>query len=217
MVYYFTSNVVDPEATLYVGKDKFENEELIKYGWDEDFHVDNLSSAHVYLRLKAGQQWDELPAALVEDCAQLTKANSIEGNKKDNVTVIYTPWSNLLKNASMATGQVSFRDLKKTRTILVPTRLNPTVNRLSKTRTVAPTDGLFAEKEQHLSELRAKAREKAKEARKEEERLKKERREEKYRREHAYEELMNGGGGDGDEDGGGKRSNQDGFDEDDFM
>ncbi|KAI4115756.1 MAG: hypothetical protein LQ345_003710 [Seirophora villosa] len=216
MVYYFTSNVVDPEATLYVGKDKFENEELIKYGWDEDFHVDNLSSAHVYLRLKAGQKWDELPAALVEDCAQLTKANSIEGNKKDNVTVIYTPWSNLLKNASMATGQVSFRDPKKTCTVLVPTRLNPTINRLNKTRTVAPTDGLFAEKEQHLSELRAKAREKAKEARKEEERLKKERREEKYRREHAYEELMNGGGG-GDEDGGGKRSNQDGFDEDDFM
>ncbi|KAI4288188.1 MAG: hypothetical protein L6R35_002543 [Caloplaca aegaea] len=113
MVYYFTSNVVEPAATLYVGKDKFENEELIKYGWDEDFHVDNLSSAHVYLRLKPGQEWDQIPAALVDDCAQLTKANSIEGNKKDNVTVIYTPWSNLLKNASMATGQVSFRDPKK--------------------------------------------------------------------------------------------------------
>ncbi|KAL8969177.1 MAG: hypothetical protein Q9197_004485, partial [Variospora fuerteventurae] len=59
MVYYFTSNIVEPAATLYVGKDKFES------------------------------------------------------NKKDNVTVIYTPWSNLLKNASMATGQVSFRDPKK--------------------------------------------------------------------------------------------------------
>ncbi len=43
------------------------------------FHADNLSSAHVYLRLKPGQQWDNLPAVLVEDCAQLTKANSIEG------------------------------------------------------------------------------------------------------------------------------------------
>lgn len=83
-----------------------------------------------------------------------------------------------------------------------------------KTRTVALADGLFAEKEQHLSELRAKAREKAKEARKEEERLKKERRDEKFRREHAYEDLMKGA----DEDeGGGKRSNQDGYDEDDFM
>jgi hypothetical protein len=35
------------------------------------------------------------------------------GNKKDNITVIYTPWSNLLKDGSMAAGQVSFKDPKK--------------------------------------------------------------------------------------------------------
>jgi hypothetical protein len=35
------------------------------------------------------------------------------GNKKDNVTVIYTPWSNLKKDGSMAVGQVSFKDNKK--------------------------------------------------------------------------------------------------------
>jgi hypothetical protein len=35
------------------------------------------------------------------------------GNKKDNVTVIYTPWSNLKKDGSMAVGQVSFRDPRK--------------------------------------------------------------------------------------------------------
>lgn len=31
----------------------YEDEELIKWGWPEDvwFHVDKLSSAHVYLRL----------------------------------------------------------------------------------------------------------------------------------------------------------------------
>ncbi|KAF1789322.1 protein of unknown function DUF814 [Phytophthora cactorum] len=36
-----------------MGKDKFENEDLIRYGFMEDiwFHVDDLSSAHVYLRL----------------------------------------------------------------------------------------------------------------------------------------------------------------------
>ncbi|RLN66767.1 hypothetical protein BBJ29_000055 [Phytophthora kernoviae] len=36
-----------------MGKDKFENEDLIRYGFLEDiwFHVDDLSSAHVYLRL----------------------------------------------------------------------------------------------------------------------------------------------------------------------
>lgn len=53
MVYYFVSNADDGQSTIYVGKDKFESklivpegparttnnvpdEELIKYGWDED-------------------------------------------------------------------------------------------------------------------------------------------------------------------------------------
>lgn len=44
------------------------------------FHADNLSSAHIYLRLTPEQQWDALPKELVEECAQLTKANSIEGS-----------------------------------------------------------------------------------------------------------------------------------------
>jgi len=81
MVYYFESNVVDPSAFIYVGKDKVENEELIKYGWEEDvwFHVDNLSSAHIYLRLNEGDSWEAIPKDLLTDCAQLTKANSIEG------------------------------------------------------------------------------------------------------------------------------------------
>lgn len=47
---------------IYMGIDKFENEELIKYGWEEDvwFHVEDLSSAHVYLRLKKGETWDTI-------------------------------------------------------------------------------------------------------------------------------------------------------------
>ena len=44
---------------VYMGKDKYENEELLKYGFPvkflfkEDlwFHVKDYSSAHVYLRL----------------------------------------------------------------------------------------------------------------------------------------------------------------------
>ncbi len=35
------------------------------------------------------------------------------GNKKDNQTVIYTPWSNLHKDDSMAVGQVGFSDQKQ--------------------------------------------------------------------------------------------------------
>lgn len=43
---------------LYMGKDKHENEDLIRYGFPEDvwFHVDNLSSAHVYLRMNRGEK-----------------------------------------------------------------------------------------------------------------------------------------------------------------
>jgi hypothetical protein len=40
------------------------------------------------------------------------------GNKKDNITVIYTPWSNLKKDGSMAVGQVGFKDPRKVRRIL---------------------------------------------------------------------------------------------------
>lgn len=60
------------------------DEELIKYGWDEDvwFHVDNLSSAHIYVRLPDGQDWESIDQGLLVDCAQLTKANSIEGRSE---------------------------------------------------------------------------------------------------------------------------------------
>jgi hypothetical protein len=44
------------------------------------FHVDNLSSAHVYLRMPEGDSWDNIPQDLLVDCSQLTKANSIEGS-----------------------------------------------------------------------------------------------------------------------------------------
>jgi len=57
------------------------DEELIKYGWEEDvwFHADKLSSAHIYLRLPEGASWESITPELLVDCAQLTKANSIEG------------------------------------------------------------------------------------------------------------------------------------------
>ncbi len=59
--------------------------DLVKYAFPEDiwFHVgQNTSSAHLYLRTQGWMgSWDKLPEALVMDVAQLTKANSIEGNK----------------------------------------------------------------------------------------------------------------------------------------
>lgn len=49
MVLFFTSNALDTPVQLYMGKDKVENEDLIKYAFEQDvwFHVDKLSSAHV--------------------------------------------------------------------------------------------------------------------------------------------------------------------------
>lgn len=41
--------------------------------------MDDLSSAHVYLRLPRGESWEEVPQGVLEDCVQLVKANSIQG------------------------------------------------------------------------------------------------------------------------------------------
>jgi len=38
-----------------------------------------VSSAHVYLRLKKGDSIDTISEGLLEDCAQLVKAHSIQG------------------------------------------------------------------------------------------------------------------------------------------
>lgn len=42
----------------------------------------------------------------LDDCCQLVKANSIEGNKMNNIGIVYTMWSNLKKTGDMAVGQV---------------------------------------------------------------------------------------------------------------
>ncbi|PMD23815.1 DUF814-domain-containing protein [Hyaloscypha hepaticicola] len=191
MVYYFTSSTVSPEAFIYVGKDKVENEDLIKYGLEEDvwFHVDKLSSAHIYLRMNEGDSWENIPEDLVVDCAQLTKANSIEGNKKDNITVIYTPWSNLKKDGSMAVGQVGFKDPRKVKKILVAQRENPIVNRLNKTK-VEKFPDLAMEREERLKAARKKDQAAKLERKKEEARIAQERKEKKWQKEHAYDELF---------------------------
>ncbi|CAK7209329.1 hypothetical protein SCUCBS95973_000402 [Sporothrix curviconia] len=193
MVYYFTSTVVDPPAYIYVGKDKFENEDLIKFGWEEDVWVrqvrDKLSSAHIYLRLPEGDSWDDIPEDLVKDLAQLTKANSIEGNKKDNITIIYTPWSNLKKDGSMAVGQVSFKDQKKVKRVLVAQRENVIVNRLNKTKVEKHPD-LRQEREDRQRELRKRVQASQQARKKEEARVAKERQEIKYRKDHAYDDIF---------------------------
>ncbi|KAG5221427.1 Coiled-coil domain-containing protein [Salix suchowensis] len=50
----------------------------VRLAQDVWFHVDKLSSAHVYLRMPDGMSWESIPEDLLNDCAQLVKANSIE-------------------------------------------------------------------------------------------------------------------------------------------
>ncbi|KAI9731682.1 MAG: hypothetical protein M1834_004471 [Cirrosporium novae-zelandiae] len=196
MVYYFKSSVISPAAEIYVGRDKEENEDLIKYGWEEDvcpssrFHVDKLSSAHIYLRLREDQSWETIPDALLKDCAQLTKANSIEGNKKDNITVVYTPHSNLHKDSSMATGAVSFYNLALVKRTHIATRENAIINRLNKTRVTNETPDFAGEKEAHLKDKRRKERQMEEKRRKEEKREMDNRRKLKYEKDHAYDDLF---------------------------
>jgi len=132
MVFFFESS---EGYVMYMGKDKYENEDLIKFGLPEDlwFHVDDLSSAHVYLRLRKDQKLEDVSPETIMECAQLVKANSIEGCKLSSVYVIYTRWRNLKKTANMVAGQVSYHNPANVKRMLVE-KNNSIVNRLNKTK-----------------------------------------------------------------------------------
>ncbi|XP_050264641.1 uncharacterized protein LOC126708758 [Quercus robur] len=178
MVFYFKARPEAGDYTIFMGLDKFENEELIKYGFPEDiwFHVDKMSSAHVYIRLHKGQTIDDISEGVLEDCVQLVKANSIQGKKVNNIDVVYTPWSNLKKTASMDVGQIGFHNPKMVRTVRVEKRINEIVNRLNRTKVERKPD-LKAEREAVNAAERAerKLQLRDKKRREEMERLEKER------------------------------------------
>ena len=132
----FSSDVVDPPATLLMGTDRYENDHLISQATERVvfFHVDELPSAHVYLQLETDQGLRDVPRALLQDAAQLCKANSSQGNKLANVVVIYTLGSNLRKDRHMQAGGVGFFSMKDVHKILVPKRDDKIMNRLNLTR-----------------------------------------------------------------------------------
>ena len=133
MVFFFTS--CDPNYVYYMGRDKYENEDLLKYGFPEDvwcvhrfilvqlfsrFHVDGHSSAHVYLRHIPDERGypvifdiEMIPDKVREECLQLVKANSIEGCKLPSCSVCYTRFTNLRKDGSMDVGQIGFHNQKQ--------------------------------------------------------------------------------------------------------
>lgn len=114
---------------------------------------------------------------MLEDAAQLVKANSIEGNKINDIDVVYTMWSNLKKTQGMEVGQVCFHKDKDVRKMRVAKRINAIVNRLNKTKRSEEVN-FRSERERRDREEREdkkkllreqKEREKAEEKKKEEE------------------------------------------------
>ncbi|CCK70478.1 Jlp2p KNAG_0E02170 [Huiozyma naganishii CBS 8797] len=148
MVYFYESQ---PDADLpgyqiIAGRDKFENDLLIKYFYRELnhiwFHVDKYSSGHVYLKLQNDKQTlGDVPRAVVSDCLQLCKSESIQGNKLDQCTIVITPWTNLRKSGYMKPGEVSFKATSRCKKMVCHARDNKVLNRLAKTR-VALDDGV---------------------------------------------------------------------------
>lgn len=155
MVFYLKSRC--GEFTIYMGKDKYENEHLIQYGLPEDvwFHVDDLSSAHVYLRMKPGMTLDDLEnvsgSDLLTDCASLVKANSIQGCKKSSVYVVYTRWKNLKKTNDMVDGQVGFHRPDNVKRLLVE-KNNAIVRQIEKTKEESFPD-LFQAQQTRIKEI----------------------------------------------------------------
>ncbi|CAF1247371.1 unnamed protein product [Adineta ricciae] len=208
MVFFFTSNVVDPPYTIYMGRDKYENNELLKYCWPEDvwFHVSKLSSAHVYLRLHKGQTVDDIPAEALQDCCQLVKANSIEGCKLNKVDIVYTPVGNLRQTNDMDVGQVGFHVDKHVKQYVVDKKQNEIVNRLNKTKTEIPTEEFISQREQRDNQERDEKKRLMREQKQ------RDKEEEKRRQESAelknYSSLMSTDK---------MRSNKDGNESDEFM
>ena len=111
-----------------------------------------MSSAHVYLRTKVPvEKYIELPKELIAECAQLTKANSIEGCKKASVGINYTFARNLLKTENMEVGSVSFKPGKKVVTIQIE-KNKDLIRETNKTKTERDPD--FAQEyRDYLKEL----------------------------------------------------------------
>uniref|UniRef100_A0A0D9ZVV0 NFACT RNA-binding domain-containing protein n=1 Tax=Oryza glumipatula TaxID=40148 RepID=A0A0D9ZVV0_9ORYZ len=115
MVFYFK---VRPEAgdyTIFMGLDKFENEDLIKYGFPEDiwFHVDKMSSAHVYLRLNKGQTMDDISEETYcrEEMERLEKEKQAEIRSYKNLMNLMVQ-EKMTSNKQVASGSKTLEELE---------------------------------------------------------------------------------------------------------
>merc|ERR1712021_51968 len=188
MVFYFTCQSrpdLADQYIIYMGRDKFDNEALIQYGWPEDlwFHVDDLSSAHVYLRLPRGDSFE----TVVEECASLVKANSIKGCKMNECKIVYTPWENLKKTSDMVVGQVGYHNSKRVKYISVK-KNSDVVKKIEKTRSDDKTPELQEERFERDRRVIAEDKNKARLKAEDEHKQKLENQKKKY--EQSYDRLF---------------------------
>lgn len=184
MVFYFTAK---DGTVIYMGRDKHENEVLIEHGRPTDlwFHVDKLSSAHVYLRLKDGQSWESIPKETLTECCQLVKHNSIQGSKTKELAIVYTPWENLKKTSDMVTGQIGFHKSKAVIRVGGVRKDADVLKRINKTVREEETEHFIRDKEEWVKEKRREERIRNEQRRREEKELATEREKQKQLRSYA--------------------------------
>eukprot|EP00658_Telonema_sp_P-2_P025844 TRINITY_DN20416_c0_g1_i1.p1 TRINITY_DN20416_c0_g1~~TRINITY_DN20416_c0_g1_i1.p1 ORF type:complete len:270 (+),score=67.02 TRINITY_DN20416_c0_g1_i1:118-927(+) len=202
MVFFYTicgNRYEELGITVFMGRDKHENEDLIRYGWPEDiwFHVDDYSSAHVYLRLPKGplrKVWketgtlDHLPEGILHDLCVLTKNNSIEGSKCGEVDIVYTPWENLHKRDDMDIGTIGFHNNKAVIKVSRVNKHKDDAKRLEKTKSDDIAVEFAKDKERRDRDEIADRKSKARQHKKDEEARKKLIAEEKERK--SYDRMF---------------------------
>ena len=136
--------------------------------------MDGFSSAHIYVRLPTGMTIDTIPAQLIQQCSQLTKANSIKGCKEKEVKIVYTMASNLKKTNSMEVGQVGFHEEKQRRYVQCGKKDAAILRELNKSQVQKETSVFIEMKQKRDRDARTAERKAKREAQKAAKQAKKE-------------------------------------------
>ena len=155
------------EYEIFVGVDKFENEELIKYStrymkelgpehklvW---FHADKFSSPHAYIRLKENEE--TIPENLIKICCQICKSGSIKGCKEPTIDIVYCYAENLSKAGCDSPGQVTYHDPSKCKYVKNVAKVNEIVKALEKGKGSKKLEDMIKEMEYMIVNKREAAK-----------------------------------------------------------
>ncbi|KAL6930387.1 uncharacterized protein HGUI_01576 [Hanseniaspora guilliermondii] len=161
-MYVYNSTHDGQSVCLVMGKDKYENDLMVKLFYKEMnavwFHVNNYSSSHVYMLLKSPiksdvKLLDFVSQHHINDAMQLCKSNSVAGNKLQMVEIVSTPFINLRKSGDMDPGQVSFKSTRFLSYFTCYARDNTVLSRLEKTKIILEKDIVDSEDFKRLVEV----------------------------------------------------------------